>query len=147
MKELSQCKGKCGESLPLTEDYFYFNRTQDRFFGKCISCYSEERRNYLYKQKYNISSEEVEDMFIKQKGKCKISGVSEDELDVMLNVDHCHDTGYVRGLLTGPINRGLGLFNHSVTLLLSGALYILISKVKIKWKLLNGTLKSKKTSK
>ena len=143
MADLHKCKGECGRELPLNEENFYFNRVQDRFFGKCIPCYSKERREYVYKKEYEVSPEEVKSMYMKQGGKCKISGVHETELDGLLNVDHCHETGYVRGLICGKLNRGLGLFNHSIKLMISGVVYLIISKVKIQWKLLSGTLKKR----
>ena len=143
MSDLKICKGECGKELPLNTDNFYYNKTHSCYFHKCIKCYNKERREYLYNKNYNITAQEVEDLFNKQNGKCKISGVHEDDLNVMLNVDHCHETGYVRGLLAGPINRGLGMFNHSVRLMFSGIVYLFISKVKIQWKLLNGTLKKR----
>jgi len=143
MTDLQKCKGECGKELPLNEENFYFNKTYDSFFTKCIPCYSKERREYVYKKEYEVSPEEVKKMYDKQEGKCLISGVHETELDGILNVDHCHETGYVRGLICGKLNRGLGLFNHSIKLMISGVVYLIISKVKIQWKLLSGTLKKR----
>lgn len=143
MTELRQCKGECGKELPVNEDNFYFNKAYGTFFTKCIPCFSKERREYMYVNKYGITPEEVKQMYDKQGGKCLISGVHEDELDGILNVDHCHETGYVRGLICGKLNRGLGLFNHSIKLMISGVVYLIISKVKIQWKLLSGTVKKR----
>lgn len=41
-----------------------------------------------------------------------------------LAIDHCHETGYIRGLLCHRCNLGLGSFRDSVELLLSAAAYL-----------------------
>lgn len=56
-----------------------------------------------YKRKYGLTPEEVDSMKAAQDGRCLICGVSGD-----LFVDHCHDTGRVRGALCPSCNTFLG---------------------------------------
>lgn len=66
--------------------------------------------------KYGITIEEYERIFEQQDGKCKIcDNVANGK--GRLHVDHCHDTGKVRGLLCSSCNIGLGLFKHNADLL------------------------------
>jgi hypothetical protein len=41
-----------------------------------------------------------------------------------LSIDHCHETGIVRGLLCSPCNLGLGSFRDSVERLESAIRYL-----------------------
>lgn len=65
-----------------------------------------DRKKHL-KNKYGITVDDYEKMFTEQNGVCKIcqeickSGKS-------LAVDHCHETGRVRGLLCAKCNTNLG---------------------------------------
>lgn len=67
--------------------------------------------------KYNITSSEYVDMFVKQGGFCGICGrplpYKKQERGFSANIDHCHVTGKVRGILCGKCNRGLGLLKDS----------------------------------
>lgn len=46
-----------------------------------------------------------------------------------LSIDHCHDSGYVRGVLCQPCNIGLGGFRDRVDLLLGAVGYLTRSNV------------------
>lgn len=83
---------------------------------KCKDRYADARMRYLY----GISVEEYEFMVQLQKGKCDICGVK----PAKLNVDHCHSTDKVRGLLCRSCNRALGLFKDDKEVLLRAAEYI-----------------------
>ena len=69
---------------------------------------------YDLKRHYGISTAERDAMLEEQDHKCKICGKSEETAirgeKIRLAVDHCHDTGRVRGMLCVKCNRGLGLF-------------------------------------
>lgn len=72
------------------------------------------------KRTYGITIAEYERMFEEQKGRCKICHSGED-----LCVDHCHQTGKIRGLLCRDCNKALGIFKDSPTLLWSAVEYLI----------------------
>ena len=45
---------------------------------------------------------------------CKICGISPEEYGKNLSVDHCHDTGKIRGLLCSGCNAALGLLKEDL---------------------------------
>lgn len=71
------------------------------------------------KTNYGISLFDYNRMFEKQKGLCAICGQKK-----FLDVDHDHSTGKFRGLLCGNCNRGLGVFQESLPILLSACDYL-----------------------
>lgn len=62
-------------------------------------------RDYNYRRKYGITTEEFEEMAAAQDQKCAACGKRPKG---RLHVDHDHETKRVRGLLCGPCNRALG---------------------------------------
>lgn len=75
------------------------------------------RETYL-QRKYGISHEDYERILAEQGGGCALCGVKPEELTMgkyrtYLHVDHCHDTGQVRGLLCPDHNLLLGRFGDS----------------------------------
>lgn len=64
------------------------------------------RRCQTLKHRYEISAEQFREMAEAQGGVCKIYG--EPPTKRGLFVDHCHETGMVRGLLCHGCNAGLG---------------------------------------
>lgn len=58
-----------------------------------------------YKNKYGITLDEYNKMLEKQKGLCANSYCGS---NLRLSVDHCHDTGIVRGILCNTCNLALG---------------------------------------
>ena len=52
-----------------------------------------------------------------QGGGCAICGVKEDQSYDHMPVDHCSETGKVRGILCSHCNRGIGLFEHNTDMM------------------------------
>lgn len=66
-------------------------------------------RNKLWR--YNMTLEHYRKMLEDQKGLC---GICERDITQKNHIDHCHETGEVRGLLCHVCNQGLGAFNDSI---------------------------------
>lgn len=65
-------------------------------------------RNRL-KSRYSLTVKEFGLMLVQQHGLCAICLRAPKHW----HIDHCHDTGKVRGLLCGPCNMALGLFQDN----------------------------------
>lgn len=70
------------------------------------------RRDYAYRTKYGISVDEYEILAGLQNHECKICGASDPER--LLVVDHCHETGAVRGLLCDKCNVSIGRLGDTI---------------------------------
>lgn len=84
--------------------------------------------NYLLRT-YGVSLQWYEQQFEDQNGLCAICGWEGFVMDpkrhkTKLVVDHCHQSGTVRGLLCHNCNRALGLFKDSKESLLSAVAYL-----------------------
>lgn len=99
--------------------------------GMCRRCYKKSRyvsssteKETRYKHRlrsvYSMTLKEYNTLKRNQDGKCAICRTEVDRLEV----DHCHTTGQVRGLLCGPCNRGIGMLQDSVEVLKSAARYL-----------------------
>lgn len=65
-------------------------------------------RNNFLKQRYGITIEDYEELLKHQGHVCKLCGRSAGQEGRALAVDHCHETGRVRGLLCTGCNTTLG---------------------------------------
>ena len=72
------------------------------------------------KKAYNISVEEYKSLLKIQNNKCSIC---EKDLAEGSHVDHCHNTGKIRGILCPACNKGIGHFYDSPDLLIKAAEY------------------------
>jgi hypothetical protein len=76
-------------------------------------------RNRL-KTRYGLTPEEVEQMKLDQNGMCGIC-IREPKT---WHIDHCHQTGKVRGMLCGSCNMALGLLKDSERRIINAAIYL-----------------------
>lgn len=70
---------------------------------------------------YGLTYEQYKEMVALQHGRCKICYRIP---STRLAVDHCHKTGYVRGLLCRQCNSGIGLFRENPITLRKAAAYV-----------------------
>ena len=83
----------------------------------------EKFRESQLKSKYGITLNDVNEMKIKQSNCCAICK-EEFVKNKKINVDHCHKTGKVRGLLCHSCNTSLGKFKDSVEILNNAIKYL-----------------------
>lgn len=92
---------------------------------------SSQRKYQL--QKYSLTEQAYSEMLEAQQGACAICGTTEPTGKwKVFAVDHCHDTGEVRGLLCNECNRGMGLLGDDPDRLRQAADYLVKHKEKTK---------------
>jgi hypothetical protein len=89
---------------------------------KVRTYYRENRRNAHLKHKYGITLEQYNSLLTKQNGVCAICGNPPREK--LLDTDHDHDTGKIRGLLCWRCNGLLGRARDSIEILESAIEYL-----------------------
>jgi len=91
-------------------------------------CSSEAFQDKLLLGKYGISSKDYLRMVDEQGHVCKICGEDGKELTksrvMKLEIDHCHETGKVRGLLCHKCNKALGLLKDNIETLSNAIKYL-----------------------
>lgn len=113
---------------------------QERPNGKTLYQQMVSDKKTLYRRKYMQKKTEVKRkelrplelspyqyMLENQNGVCAICS-NVDKSGRALAIDHDHKTGFVRGLLCGSCNRGLGLFRDNPEILLKAAKYLSYGK-------------------
>ena len=81
-----------------------------------------QQRNYRIKKQFKITSDDFNNLLKQQNHQCAICKTSQSEQH--FDIDHCHKTGKVRGLLCRSCNMGLGYFKDSPFLLNQAATYL-----------------------
>jgi hypothetical protein len=83
----------------------------------CVWEYTgESGKNWKHlKKAYGMSEDDYNNLLEKQNGVCGICGTDKswNNKTSHFYVDHCHDTGKIRGLLCNGCNSGLGHFKDS----------------------------------
>lgn len=93
-----------------------YQDNKDKFMARAM------KRQYF--KRYGVTPEDWDKMYLEQDGCCKICGAHQLSLSKRLSVDHCHNTGKVRGLLCMRCNAGLGNFKDDPDLLLVAINYL-----------------------
>ena len=102
---------------------------------ECMSTYSkarnattqqrEKNRAWFYRRKYGISLAQYDEMLTKQGCRCSICNSPDSKRQGQrLMVDHCHETGKVRGLLCNPCNAAIGLLGDNISTLQKAINYL-----------------------
>lgn len=146
-EETKLCR-KCETIKPLTDFYLVRNgkASGDKLVrkGSCKRCQSDgaaawqranpertkqQKKAWRLRTEYGITLKEYEARLVAQSGRCAICGLDESRSNLgsgnfMLSVDHCHDSGAVRGLLCNNCNRAIGMLGDSPEILKRAIRYL-----------------------
>jgi hypothetical protein len=130
---------KCKETKDLTQ----FNKrkaSKDGLTARCGDCIRakgihtraktpDATRGYNLKIRFNISIDDYNHLFLKQRGLCAICRQPESTKDKKGNikwlaVDHNHHTQEIRGLLCSSCNTGIGLLGDSIDTMTKAIKYL-----------------------
>lgn len=115
---------------------FYVSTKFDHRTKEGRSAYQKEYRSSLRdvfsakerERKFGIKPEEYQRLHDSQGGRCAICNSPESETRngkvKMLAVDHCHETGKIRGLLCCPCNQAIGKMRDDPAIMRRAADYI-----------------------
>lgn len=85
----------------------------------------EYDNEYQMRKNYGLSVEQYDELVQNQNGVCAICGSGAPSgHKKRLNIDHCHKTGTVRGLLCDLCNRAIGLMRDDTALLTKAIHYL-----------------------
>lgn len=112
--------GRCKKLLPFEK----FIRDKHKTHGRSWTCYQCQREYVKERQiihKYGMTLAEFSEMVERQGGGCAICGkeiyLTSTGRIFRLCIDHCHDTGEIRGVLCTRCNTGIGMFRDDPELL------------------------------
>jgi hypothetical protein len=139
MKKCTGCKKIKAESM------FWIDRRYSRPMSQCRECKGEKTKQWVagnpskYSEwyhkhrdkelerhlikKYGISMDDYNAMLMSQNGLCAICGKNS-PTHRRMDVDHCHTTGKVRGILCTSCNRMLGHSGDKIDVLKSAIKYL-----------------------
>lgn len=84
----------------------------------------KHNRKATLKRYYGITVEEYDALLVAQGGLCAICRGPQTHGRENLDVDHCHATGRIRGLLCSHCNRGIGLLGDDPERMRAAAAYL-----------------------
>jgi hypothetical protein len=74
--------------------------------------YRKLNRERMVFSKYGLTPAELDALIEKQAGRCAICDGPPNGPGNRLHIDHCHETGRIRGLLCGKCNTMIGLADN-----------------------------------
>jgi len=126
--------GRCGESKGLR----FMSKSNPRRCKMCAriemrqwiaanpSSWERSRREFHLRKHYRINIDEYERILAEQEGACAICGQPpKDRRGFRPHIDHCHETGKVRGILCGRCNKGLGALKDDPEIVRRALKYLL----------------------
>lgn len=99
--------------------------------GTCYECTLSNNRKKFRQYIHKCLDADIEALITQQDNKC---GICNKNLPKRYHIDHCHETGFIRGILCGRCNWALGLFQDNQEVLESAIGYLKQPKTKLTYK-------------
>ncbi|MFI1506431.1 endonuclease VII domain-containing protein [Streptomyces sp. NPDC020597] len=113
-KRCPQC-----ESVKPHAEWEVNKSSSDGWSSYCRECRAERNRISYFKRKYGLTPKELDALITSQRGVCCICLAAP-----AAHVDHCHETGRVRGVLCFSCNAALGQFKDRPDVIRRAATYV-----------------------
>jgi len=126
----------CKQELEFSNYYQFYDKWSGRkyYSSRCRPCHhlyknnspttKRNRKAEKLQLRYGLKYEQWETIRKEQNYSCMICGITEEALNKKLDVDHCHVTGVVRGVLCNPCNVVLGHARDKIEVLEAAAKYL-----------------------
>jgi len=126
----------CQQEKELTAYYQFWDRWTGRKYpsSRCKPCHQmyrstnpntkRNRKADKLKLRYGLDHERWQEIRHEQNYSCMVCGVTEEALGKKLDVDHCHTSGVVRGVLCNPCNTMLGHARDKIEVLEAAVEYL-----------------------
>jgi nitrate/TMAO reductase-like tetraheme cytochrome c subunit len=126
----------CEQEKPLGDFYSSYDKwANKKYVGtRCKPCHLKYKQDSLntpknrkrekLKLRYGLSYEQWEKIREEENFSCMICGISEEGTGKHLSVDHCHNSGKVRGVLCNSCNTMLGHAQDNIKILESAVNYL-----------------------
>jgi len=121
---------RCRKCVKETRDKEYFQRHWKEYSKRPEIAKKLTERDIAYnlKRKFGMTLQDYEDIKIAQNNKCAICPNERSKNGKRLAVDHCHESGKIRGLLCNECNTAIGLLREDIQLLKNCIEYLENSK-------------------
>lgn len=121
----SKINSRCRECSLSADKDTYRKRKRDPEVDKR---YKTNYRNRSLMRNYGLSIDDYDKILASQNFKCAICKIKGSDIkygkEIFLSVDHCHETGKVRGLLCFDCNVTIGKAKDSIPILISAIEYL-----------------------
>lgn len=130
-KDTRSC-GDC-KKIKHVDEFYKASKGSQGKGSRCKVCQKEyylrtstvtSRKDGKLRTRYGITLKEYDALFKSQRYKCRICKTKEGKMDL----DHCHKSNKVRGILCQHCNRGLGSFKDNIMTLIRSIIYLIRSK-------------------
>lgn len=100
-----------------------------RFKEKHPEKFKRAQRENRLKRVYGLTQDQLDAMLLRQEDKCAICRAPEPGSKIGWHTDHCHESGYVRGILCHHCNLLLGAAKDNIKTLKASISYLEIAEL------------------